>query len=198
MLPAGVVWVGLGQALSDGEVVAEEFQSLRQIALHHHYVADVFVSYWQITLPDRVVWVGLGQALSDGEGPAEQFQRFRQVSLRHQHVADLVVVHRQIPLLKRLVGSRLRQALDHLLPRKVLGQCTSQVALGEKKIAIPLVGKTQFESPFDIVGFLLDQIGHQTSRFDRPLFPILDLPKAPIVVSECTQHDGLAIRKLRC
>ena len=57
-LPAGIAGVGLGQALGDGEAVAEGFQRLGEIALRHQHVADLVIGDREIALPAGIARVG--------------------------------------------------------------------------------------------------------------------------------------------
>ena len=66
----GIVGIGLGQALADGEAGAKRFQRVGEIALRHQHVADLVVGHGEIALPAGIVGVGLGQALADREAGA--------------------------------------------------------------------------------------------------------------------------------
>ncbi len=68
--------VGGGQALSNGQAVAEEAFRFGPVAHRHHQVAQPFVGDRQVALEAGVGGVGGGQALSNGQAVAEEALRF--------------------------------------------------------------------------------------------------------------------------
>ena len=88
-LPSCIIWIGFGEAVSNGEAGLEALQGFGQVSLGHEHVAHLVVGDRQIALPSGIVRIGFGETVPNCETGLEGFQGFRQVSLRHEHVANL-------------------------------------------------------------------------------------------------------------
>src|SRR5947207_15564827 len=90
-LPVGIGQVGRGEALGDGEGVAECGQRLVEAALRLEGRADAERSDGELALPAGIGQVGRGEALEDGEGVTKWGQRLVEAALRLEEWSVLAV-----------------------------------------------------------------------------------------------------------
>ena len=87
VLPMGIVGVGLGEPLADGEASAVGLKCLGEIALPHKRIAQPVIRDGKLGLPAGIVGIGLCQPLANGKPFAVDSQRLGELAVRHQRVA---------------------------------------------------------------------------------------------------------------
>ena len=67
-LPFGIVGIGLGQAVGNGEFLGIGLERGGEVALRELHVGDLFIARSEVALPAGITGIGLGQSLADKQG----------------------------------------------------------------------------------------------------------------------------------